>query len=330
LFELGDNSPYAAFFNLPYPPFYLTLKGYYGQAIKYQLNLQTFHASFNTFSGNYQVQLEFVGYKFNILNEISMGHLLAAPHMYSTRFDISKSPTSAEGGNKNIESTTRQSNSIAGQASNNSNDVVTQIVSEKGYQKVIEVYSEYKAKGLLDPDFPEMTFAQFMNSLENFEKTIIDSYTKVDVEPLTNIRAYKETLKGYYDRIYGSDTSWYNTNMNLRPIVLKNGTYVYAFKDEILKDPTRQQTARALLSGITFNYNETLSENPTLGTTGKSPIKNPITFNTMLINVNFDDIDLTKTTIQQTGILAPTEDNITKTKEYLNKLIELWVNQPTS
>jgi hypothetical protein len=28
LFELGDNSPYAAFFNLPYPPFYLTLKGF--------------------------------------------------------------------------------------------------------------------------------------------------------------------------------------------------------------------------------------------------------------------------------------------------------------
>lgn len=28
LFQLGDNSPYAAFFNLPYPPFYLTLKGY--------------------------------------------------------------------------------------------------------------------------------------------------------------------------------------------------------------------------------------------------------------------------------------------------------------
>jgi len=169
-----------------------------------------------------------------------MGHLLAAPHMYSTRFDISKSPTSAEGGNKNIESTTKQSNTIAGQASNSSNDVVTQIVSEKGYQKVIEVYSEYKAKGLLDPDFPEMTFAQFMNALENFEKTIIDSYTKVDVEPLTNIRAYKETLKNYYNEIYGSDTSWYNTYMNLRPIVLKNGTYVYAFKDEILKDPVRQ------------------------------------------------------------------------------------------
>ena len=43
LFQLGDNSPYAAFFNLPYPPFYLTIKGYYGQAVRYQLNLEKFN-----------------------------------------------------------------------------------------------------------------------------------------------------------------------------------------------------------------------------------------------------------------------------------------------
>ncbi len=42
LFQLGNNSPYAAFFNLPYPPFYLTLKGYYGQAVRYQLNFEKF------------------------------------------------------------------------------------------------------------------------------------------------------------------------------------------------------------------------------------------------------------------------------------------------
>ena len=29
LFQLGNNSPYSAFFNLPYCPFYLTLKVYY-------------------------------------------------------------------------------------------------------------------------------------------------------------------------------------------------------------------------------------------------------------------------------------------------------------
>jgi hypothetical protein len=45
LFQLGNDSPYSAFFNLPYCPFYLTLKGYYGQAIRYQLNLKTFNVS---------------------------------------------------------------------------------------------------------------------------------------------------------------------------------------------------------------------------------------------------------------------------------------------
>ncbi len=329
LFQLGDNSPYAAFFNLPYPPFYLTLKGYYGQAIKYQLNLKTFNARFNSFSGNYSISLEFVGYKFNILNEISMGHLLAAPHMYSTRFDISKSPTSAEGGNKNIEAQTKQSATIAGQASNSQSNVTTQIVSEKGYQKVIEVYSEYKAKGLIDPDFPELTFAQFMNSLENLEKNIINTYTKVDVQPLTNIRAYKEVLKNYYNEIYGSDTSWYNINMNPKPIVLKNGTYVYAFKSEL--DVTKQQSARTLLSGYTIEYNKLLAENPTLGATGPASIKNSIDFNTLLVNVTLDDVDLEKTTIEQSGKLAPTTADTKITKTYLEKTLspslEVTLNQ---
>ena len=42
LFEGADNSPYAAFFNLPYPIFYLTIKGYYGKAVRLTLMLQNF------------------------------------------------------------------------------------------------------------------------------------------------------------------------------------------------------------------------------------------------------------------------------------------------
>ena len=329
LFQLGDNSPYAAFFNLPYPPFYLTLKGYYGQAIKYQLNLRTFNARFNSFSGNYQVTLEFVGYKFNILNEISMGNLLAAPHMYSSRFDISKSPTSVEGGNKNIESGSKQTGNITTQSTNSTDNVVTQIVSEKGYQKVVEVYSEYKAKGLVDPNFPEITFAQLMNKLDLFEQTVINSYTKVDVQPLTNIRAYKETLGKYYDTIYGASSSWYNKYINTKPIVLTNGTFVYALKPELNTDA--QNTARSLLSGYTLEYNKLLASNPTLGTTGTSPIKNSITNDTMLINVSLNDVDLKKTTTSLTGILAPTTADTASIQSYLEKLLgpKLEVNSNT-
>jgi hypothetical protein len=158
LFQLGNSSPYAAFFNLPYCPFYLTLKGYYGQAIRYQLNLRTFNASYNSFSGNYQVRLEFVGYKFNILNEISIGNLLAAPHMYSTRYDVSRPTETLELGKNSSALGVRVS-----EPTNNQDNVVTQIVSERGYEKIVEVYSEYKAKKLIPEDFPELTVAQLMS-----------------------------------------------------------------------------------------------------------------------------------------------------------------------
>ena len=190
LFELGNNSPYAAFFNLPYPQFYLTLKGYYGQAIRYQLNLEKFHARFNSFSGNYQVTLEFKGYKFNILTEIAMGHLLALPHMYSQTYNVGETPVGPQQSNKTAES---QNKTQVGQVKNNASSteaLTVQVTSNKGYQKMLEVYSEYKAKGLIAPDFPEITLVQLMNKLQNFEKIIQQSFTQADVMPLTNIRTY--------------------------------------------------------------------------------------------------------------------------------------------
>ena len=123
LFQLGNNSPYAAFFNLPYPQFYLTIKGYYGQAVRYQLNLEKFNARFNTFSGNYQISLDFKGYKFNILNEISMGHLLAAPHMYSQTYNITSNPQQLQNVNTTSRVNASEANVIAGQASNSQNNI---------------------------------------------------------------------------------------------------------------------------------------------------------------------------------------------------------------
>jgi hypothetical protein len=63
LFEAGNNSPYAAFFQLPYPLFTLTLKGYYGKAIKYPLMLQSFTSNFDPSSHNFLIRLKFYGYK---------------------------------------------------------------------------------------------------------------------------------------------------------------------------------------------------------------------------------------------------------------------------
>ena len=192
LFQLGNNSPYASFFNLPYPQFYLTLKGYYGQAIRYQLNLLKFNARFNSQSGNYQVTLDFQGFKFNVLNEITISHLLATPHMYSKRFEVSANNVVANptAGQSNQQLQSASSKPTQNTSTENNNQTSSSFVSEKGYQKIVEVYSEYKSKGLIQPDFPELTLMQLINKFDTFQQRIVDSYPKVNVEPLTNIRTY--------------------------------------------------------------------------------------------------------------------------------------------
>ena len=118
LFEGGDNSPYAAFFNLPYPLFYLTIKGYYGKAVRLPIMLKSFTSRYNTSSGNFHIDLDFLTYKYTILSEVSMGYLIATPHMYKSRVKIQ---------------------TTSGNASQFSN--VEDTVYERGYQKVREMYS---------------------------------------------------------------------------------------------------------------------------------------------------------------------------------------------
>jgi hypothetical protein len=317
LFELGNNSPYSAFFNLPYPQFYLTLKGYYGQAVRYQLNLEKFHASFNGFSGNYQVRLQFRGYKFNILNEIAMGHLLAAPHMYSQRFDISQTVDGPQQPNKATES---QASTQAEKGANNlgSNEaVVTQIVAEKGYQKIVEVYSEYKSKGLIPPDFPELTLVQLMIKLDNFEQNIVNSFDKTEVEPLTNIRNYKSVLTQYFNTIRTANTSWFNTNMNPNPIVLISGEKLYVFKD--LSKEVKETAITKLQSDI-VKFNDSLANNPTLGLKGTDPIPNPIKYDMLEITApQFSEVNWRETVRIQTGIVNPTVEDETQLKINLSK-----------
>ena len=61
LFESPKNSPYSAFFHLPWPIFYLTVKGFYGKAIRYRLHLVDFSSSFNGGTGNFDINTTFVG-----------------------------------------------------------------------------------------------------------------------------------------------------------------------------------------------------------------------------------------------------------------------------
>ena len=82
MFEQGSCSPYAAFFHQPFPEFELTIKGYYGDPIKYRLAVsKAFNTKFNPQTGNYESRGEFIGYTYAFLSDIAIGYVLAAGKM---------------------------------------------------------------------------------------------------------------------------------------------------------------------------------------------------------------------------------------------------------
>jgi hypothetical protein len=78
LFEQGSCSPYGLFFNLPYPIFELTVKGYYGKAVNYYLNLVKFNTKFNSDTGNMECRAEFIGYTFAFLSDTIVSYVQAS------------------------------------------------------------------------------------------------------------------------------------------------------------------------------------------------------------------------------------------------------------
>lgn len=327
LFQLGDQSPYAAFFNLPYPQFYLTLKGYYGQAIRYQLNLEKFDARFNTSTGNYTISLEFRGFKFNILNEILISHLMATPHMYNKRFSVGFNPETANSSTNDNTLLTKASGQQSGKINTSNESSLTSVqdyVTEKGYEKIVEVYSEYKSKGLLPPDFPELTLMQLVYKLEMFEQNIINAYPKANVEPLTNIKNYKSFLLKFFENIRGATGSWFSRNLNPNPIILKDKTKIYYFREEIRKNPQVLINALKELENITKEYLGLLGKNPTLGVGRKDKIElDNLNYNNFFYtDFRLNEVSTGETTTSFTSILSPNSDLITQTVEQVKTIYQ--------
>jgi len=303
LFEAGDNSPYAAFFNLPYPLFHLTIKGYYGKAVKLALMLQNFTTTYNADTANFTVSLKFYTYKYTVLSDVTMGALLATPHMYQSRFTISQT----SGG----PSTTTKTDNV---------------VVERGYQKIKEMYSEYKSKGLIPNDFPEITLMQMKDRIDNFIKNVLDSFVKQNLDPLTNLETYGNYLLSYQKEVfYTVKNSWFYEFMDTTNYYILNklGTKVYTFKKEL--DGQKKSEAISKLKGIIDKYNTLLNENVTCGNVNgkgsytingkvtKCSIPNNIKYETVFpIQINSSDINLTETYKLQRKNSSPTPEDLTK------------------
>jgi hypothetical protein len=304
--------------------FYLTLKGFYGKAVRYPLMLQNFHAKMDPGSGNFIVNLKFYTYKYTILSEITMGAIQAVPHMYNSVLTLPK--TSSPGGGATT--------------------ATEEYTVSKGYQKVIELYNEYKSKGLIEDSFPTLTVQQLQKKLDNFIQTVLDDFRKQDFTPLTDAERYQKTLADYINDVYFRNTGnkyWFDTNIDTKNFIVVNNPLnpaqkrkVYSIRAEFSKDDT---DAVGKLLGLCEKYNNELNgtNNPTFGL-GKTYLINnvnksyglaPVKINTsnFITEVDFNDVNLEETYRQQYNAQPYTSDGKTETTDYYNLILKkkwLW------
>jgi hypothetical protein len=187
LFESPQNSPYKAFFHVPWPIFYLTVKGFYGKAIRYRLHLLKFSSKFNSESGNFEITTQFVGSTYAYLNDIPLKGMLNAPYMYlvETTKDVKTD------GDTTIKTVSR---------------------SSKGYSVLKSVYAEYKEKGLIPDDFPVKTLRELIvvsQSLDRLWESQILS-EKLDGRIFVGLSEYEKTLKQIKTRL----EAWRNVRLS--------------------------------------------------------------------------------------------------------------------
>lgn len=78
----GAGNKYATFFQIPYPIFELEIKGYYGKPVTYCLHMLKFNSKFNSQTGNFEMQCDFIGYTYAMLSDLLMGYLKAIPYTF--------------------------------------------------------------------------------------------------------------------------------------------------------------------------------------------------------------------------------------------------------
>jgi len=247
LFEQAEtNTPYTAFFHLPYPQFDLTVKGYYGQAVKYQLALTNFQASFDSGSGDYNISATFIGNHIALLNDINLQQAMLAPYMYPSTRLIS---TNVEEQSKGL-----------------------------GRKIMDDVYNIYKKLGYLAPNFPHLTIYELIGKVETFTDNLKKNFTKVDLQFTNDQKTYELKLKNFYEAIFGTN-GWKTTyllpedskenvplDMDIGSATDNGGKKIKALAYRLI-DNTNEgiEKAESKLRYIIDGYKSILKDNPTFG-----------------------------------------------------------------
>ena len=62
---------------MPYPIFELKVKWFYGKPVTYCLHLYKWNSVFNSETGNFEINTEFIGYTYALLTDMLLGIIRA-------------------------------------------------------------------------------------------------------------------------------------------------------------------------------------------------------------------------------------------------------------
>ena len=279
LFEQGENSPYSAFMQMPYPLFTLTIKGYFGKAIRYELMLKNFNARFDASDGNYRISTQFIARTYAILSDIQVESLFTLPRMYAKNSKI---------GNATVKDPAPELNV------GDNNSRIRTLHTTEGRNKISEVYSIYKSKGLIEDDFPDISLNELLIKLNSFERYVMDAYGEEDMSPLIDIIKYNDLIKEFRNRIYGASfkDNWYDKYIDpTRKLVLKgkDNPKIYRFKLQLSRDAQKQGIAE--LKKLLKEYNDKLNDNTTFGSNGKCVIGGETIDTSITCDIKYSNIE---------------------------------------
>ena len=188
LFESSENSPYRAFFHLPWPIFYLTVKGYYGKAIRYRLHMTKFSSRFNESNGNFEISTIFVGSTYAWMNDITLSQIITSPYMFLVE--------------ENKDTSFNEKTGLYEKRVSH---------SSRGYQILKSVYRQYEQKGLIPKGFPVRTLTEMGYIAESLDKILEQKiFSGVDMGVFQGIKELDETINNYEN----SFRAWAKKNLS--------------------------------------------------------------------------------------------------------------------
>jgi hypothetical protein len=279
LFESSENSPYRAFFHLPWPIFYLTVKGYYGKAIRYRLHMTKFSSKFNESNGNFEITTTFVGSTFAWMNDIPLSAIINCPYMYLVE----------ETKNTTFNEKTGLYERRLSQSS-------------KGYTILKSIYRQYESKGLIPRGFPVRTLREMGYIAETLDKILEQQiFGLIGVDVFQGIKELDESITDFENsvRAWGqkflSNETFTLTKKNTENENIQQLWYYLKRKDKTVDDDVVGDKSGSLVSILNL-YNNKINQSKLF----TNDLFNKVNDKTGESYINFTSGDFRKITIRKT------------------------------